>query len=297
MSIEVEKRGLLNEKQFRQLPNSGLESTVSRVKDDGGRDLILKKRKPTGRQNYLFEAYAYRQLKALDALVPEAVRVSPDELLMTAIAGQEMDDQPNLYTSEQFFADIATNLALCNGVTFQGFGPTILKGDLFTGEYNSWSDFLDTTERLFESPEFTESGLGENSLAKLHSAWNAQKPNMQLEQGRLVHGDFAMSSIFVDNGKLTGIIDFGDAFIGDPLMDIAYFRFKEITKPYGEDIYRRLLRHYAKVRDLTVNDKLEQKIIFYMVYWGLKRLEHCPDEELRGKFADKLEVVANKLQR
>jgi hypothetical protein len=66
----------------------------------------LKKRKPAGKQNYLFEAYAYRQLTALGALVPEVVRASPEELLMTQLAGREMDDQDELYTDEQLFANI-----------------------------------------------------------------------------------------------------------------------------------------------------------------------------------------------
>jgi aminoglycoside phosphotransferase (APT) family kinase protein len=116
---------------------------------------------------------------------------------------------------------------------------------------------------------------------------------MTLDQGALVHGDFAMSSLLVDGQSFTGVIDFGDAFIGDPLMDIAYFRFKEITKSYGHDIYRRLLRHYTDARKIILDDELEQKIVFYMIYWGLKRLEHCPDQELRKKFAAKLRMVCD----
>lgn len=274
------------------LIDSGLESDVYRVKDDSGRDLILKKRKLTGRQDYLFEAYAYRQLAALGALVPEVIRVDADELLMTRLSGREMDDQSELYSDERLFADIARNLALCSDVKFKGFGFAAQTGGLFTGEHSTWLDFLNTSEQSFENPNIADSGLGESFIARLHDTWNIQKPNMDLEQGTLVHGDFAMSSLFVEGRRLTGIIDFGDAFIGDPLMDIAYFRLKEITKPYGEDTYRRLLRHYADVRNITINNELEQKIIFYMIYWGLKRLEHCPDQELKRKFASKLKLVA-----
>jgi aminoglycoside phosphotransferase (APT) family kinase protein len=283
---------LANDLANAQLIDSGLESDVYYINSHDGRELILKKSKLSGRQNYLFEACAYRSLRSLGARVPEVVRVNSEELLMTRLSGGVMDDQAELYDNDQLFADIAYNLALCNSVTFEGFGGAVQSGDSFVGEYPTWAAFLDTTEQLFEDPEIVGE-LGEAYIAKLRSTWKSQKPKMTLYQGALVHGDFAMSSLFVDGQSLTGVIDFGDAFIGDPLMDIAYFRFKEITKSYGYDIYRRLLRHYADARKLTLDSELEQKIVFYMIYWGLKRLEHCPDRELRKKFAAKLKIVGD----
>ncbi len=271
-----------------KLIDSGLESDVYSVEDHEGRELILKKAKPTGRQNYLFEAHAYRRLKSLGALVPDVIQASSDDLLITKLPGYIMDDHAELYDNDQLFEDIARNLALCRNVTFRGYGSAVRNGDLFVGEYSTWPEFLDSAEQLFESPKII-SELHKNEIAKLSSMWRAQKPRVKLEQGALVHGDFAMSSLFVDGQTLTGIIDFGDAFIGDPLMDIAYFRLKEISKTYGQDVYRRLLRHYTN----TPTDDSEQKIMFYMIYWGLKRLEHCPDPELKKKFATKLKMVCD----
>lgn len=279
----------------KNLIETGLESNVYSVKDHYGQSLILKKHKSTCRQNYLFEVYAYERLGELGALVPTVVRASSEEILMTRLSGNEMDDQLELYGDEQLFIEIAQNLALSSKLKFQGFGLAVQKGDSFVGKNSTWAEFLSTAEQLFKSPHILESGLDKNWVTKLKKIWKAQKPNMALEQGVLVHGDFAMSSIFVNDRSLSGIIDFGDAFIGDPLMDIAYFRFKEITKNYGQDIYQRLLRHYANTRKITVNNELEQKIIFYMIYWGLKRLEHCPDEFMKEKFTDKLRVVASLL--
>jgi aminoglycoside phosphotransferase (APT) family kinase protein len=36
-----------------------------------------------------------------------------------------------------------------------------------------------------------------------------------------VHGDFAASNILVQNGKLSGIIDFGGMGVGDPACDLV----------------------------------------------------------------------------
>lgn len=273
-----------------RLIDSGLESDVYYVKDQNGCELILKKAKATGRQNYLFEAYACRTLKSFGALIPDVVRVNNNELLMTKLPGSTMDDQSELYENDQLFDDIAQNLALYSRVTFQGFGNAVKKGNSFVGEYSTWLEFLNVAGHLFENHR-VRSKLEEADIAKLHSIWRAQKPKMTLDQGTLVHGDFALSSLFVEGQSFTGIIDFGDAFIGDPIMDIAYFRFKEITKSYGKDIYRRLLRRYTDARNIIVDDEFERKIKFYMIYWGLKRLEHCPDHELQKKFVTKLKMV------
>lgn len=116
-----------------------------------------------------------------------------------------------------------------------------------------------------------------------------------LSQGVLVHGDFAMSALFVNNNQFEGIIDFGDAFVGDPLVDIAYFRFKEITKEYGEQVYANLLQAYIEMGGMKVTPETERRILFYTIYWGLRRLRHCPDSSLRLKFVEKLTKISTLL--
>ena len=123
----------------------------------------------------------------------------------------------------------------------------------------------------------------------MHDFWEAALPGISLKQGSLVHGDFAMSAIFVEGSTYAGLIDFGDALIGDPVMDLAYFRFKEITKPYGPATYDLLCRAYQHATGRSI---AEQRVLFYMIYWGLERLAHCPDAALHTKFGDKFHEVA-----
>ncbi|MFR9674617.1 phosphotransferase [Streptomyces sp. TR02-1] len=40
--------------------------------------------------------------------------------------------------------------------------------------------------------------------------------------GRLVHGDLGPEHMLADGGVLSGVIDFGDAHIGDPAIDLAW---------------------------------------------------------------------------
>src|SRR5262245_35172562 len=44
-----------------------------------------------------------------------------------------------------------------------------------------------------------------------------------VEVGSLCHGDLKAAHLLVDAGQLAGVIDWGDAVVGDPLWDIARF--------------------------------------------------------------------------
>lgn len=44
-----------------------------------------------------------------------------------------------------------------------------------------------------------------------------------VEVGSLCHGDLKLGHAFVDDGRLAGIIDWGDAVVGDPIWDVARF--------------------------------------------------------------------------
>lgn len=276
-----------------ELVESGLESTVHRVKDQQGSSFILKKRKNTGQHNYFFEAYAYRELHRLGAKVPQVLFVDARQILLSLLPGFEMDDKEDLYNDEALFAEIAHNLAICADIHLHGFGDPLPDGAGFRGKYDTWRDFLKSNDILFKSDLMLASGIKKDEIEKLWSFWQKGCDDIQLRQGCLVHGDFAMSAIFANGRQFTGIIDFGDAIIGDPLMDIAYFRFKEITKDYGLDIYRHLLKHYCLENKLSVNEKeVEYRILFYMIYWGVVRINNCPDPAILQKFVDKLKAVA-----
>ena len=74
-------------------------------------------------------------------------------------------------------------------------------------------------------------------------------------------------------------------------MDLAYFRFKEMTKDYGYEIYSLLKNSYVKNLDID-DETLERIIVFYMVYWAVVRV-HADnlDVALIEKFIDKTEAL------
>ena len=68
----------------------------------------------------------------------------------------------------------------------------------------------------------------------------------------------------------TGLIDFGDSFVGDPLIDVAYFKFKEINKEYGDTLFEIFSQYYFLPGEYTKTTQIT--LHMYMIYWGLTRI-------------------------
>lgn len=271
---------------------AGAESIVV-MSENNGKKSVTKSRRPNGKTQYKFEAFAYDSLEFLGASVPHVMTVSDDELVTSAFDGETIDDQVDLYNNETIFHDIARDLALNRKVEFEGFGRAIAYNDanIFRGEYGSWSEYLNKTyDKLRNSILLTN--IQKNVLS---SYWNDNISKIKLDTALLVHGDFALSAVFVKGRKYEGIIDFGDAFIGDPLLDLAYFRFKEITKDYGRGIYNLLLNNYLEFSNLD-RKYIEDAVKFYMIYWAVERV-HVDnlDQSLINKFVEKTEILISEL--
>lgn len=278
--------------------DAGLESNVVLVQLSDGTSAIVKSPKPNRRPNYIFESDAYRKLSALGARVPTVLYADEQSLVMSVLAGGELDNHPELYSDKLLFQDIAGNLALCWQVEYDGFGPIDIDSYRNTkailGKFPTWSAFLNETEQLFD-PLAKSGQLEHQTVDNLSRYWSKYKNSFDIAKGRLIHGDFAMSAVFVESDKYSGLIDFGDAIIGDPLMDLAYFKFKEINKDYGTTTFSNLVKPYIELTKAEEISNFGTRINLYMIYWGLHRVLDCPEPELIPKFAAKLQVVADGL--
>jgi len=69
----------------------------------------------------------------------------------------------------------------------------------------------------------------------------AREPTLQAYRPAVLHGDLSPDHILADAGRggLAGIIDWGDARIGDPAWDLVYIR-----EDYGPDTLRAFLERY-----------------------------------------------------
>ncbi len=139
---------------------------------------------------------------------------------MSAVIMTRIEGRP-IAPEDPAFGEVGTNLRRLHRVTMPGFGWLAEAswhehGD-FSLTHPSWLSFLraicDDTRKLATTvADAAESVIGEHA-----DALGA------LEVGVLCHGDLKASHILVDDGRLAGVIDWGDALVGDPWFDIARF--------------------------------------------------------------------------
>jgi aminoglycoside phosphotransferase (APT) family kinase protein len=83
-----------------------------------------------------------------------------------------------------------------------------------------------------------------------------------VEGGSLCHGDLKAAHILVDAGRLAGVIDWGDAVVGDPLWDIARFAHRA-----DGGAVSLLLEGYDPARAMV--DELAWRVPLYGALWML----------------------------
>ena len=66
----------------------------------------------------------------------------------------------------------------------------------------------------------------------------------------LIHGDLGAEHVFVDAGRITGIIDWGDAAIGDPALDHGHL-LRDLGPIAGGGERARLYAVYTALEDLA----------------------------------------------
>ncbi len=91
----------------------------------------------------------------------------------------------------------------------------------------------------------------------------------------LIHADLACEHIFCnpEQGMLTGVIDWGDATIGDPALD-----FVGLHRRYGRAFIERILKEYQSIVDVA----FWQRVDFYLQYKPFAELlygAYCENEQ------------------
>ena len=81
---------------------------------------------------------------------------------------------------------------------------------------------------------------------------------------RLIHGDLGGDHILIRKGKVTGVIDWGDAEVGDPAAD-----FGGLVISYGEKFARETMRHYHAPSEGLMRRPLD----FYLPALPLRHLD------------------------
>jgi hypothetical protein len=194
------------------------------------------------------EGWACEQARRVDVLAPDILKVelaSPTAYLIErAVPGE-----PTSARYEGVLATVGEQLRRLHGVTGSGYGF------LHDGLKDTWNEVIrQPFERI---GELTAAGVLPVDLAADLSALEpfTQEPS----RPALLHADLHPRHIYAQDGKLTGIIDWGDAAFGDPLFELGRFSCA------GSAPTTALLAGYG----LDRTPELDRILTFYRITWSL----------------------------
>jgi aminoglycoside phosphotransferase (APT) family kinase protein len=156
------------------------------------------------------EAWACTRAAAAGCAAPAILRFGRLNTAMSAIIMSRVKGEP-ITADHPAFSEVGANLRRLHGVTMTGFGW------LAEAPHPSWPNFLqsicdDTRELTTAVADAAESAI------TTHAATLAA-----IDTGVLCHGGLKAAHILIDDGRLAGLIDWGDALAADPWFDIARF--------------------------------------------------------------------------
>ncbi len=140
--------------------------------------------------------------------------------------------------------------------------------------YDSWKAFLldrnesdvSLTHGWREILEASEMGM---------DSYNKSLTNYCPEDRGVVHSDLVNRNVLVAEGKVTAVLDWGSAFFGDPLYEIAWIKFCEPWFPFSKDIHlvQRLIDDF-KTDPNSNTTNIEQRLLCYQLHIGANEIAH-----------------------
>lgn len=148
----------------------------------------------------------------------------------------------------------ATDVSAISGVGWFGSNPV--------ATHRSWTTFVNDIEMPPHLPEVPVWVNQVNALARALP-----------EVRQLVHGDFGSNNVLVHQGRVSGIIDWSEALVGDGLYDVANILF---WRPWLECMEQQA-RHIEKTRPDWLADR--QRLLCYQLRIGLQQLDEAARED------------------
>lgn len=150
-------------------------------------------------------------------------------------------------------------------IKIQGFGELILEEGKLKGKSTSWRAHLESLNTLERYKYLIEHNLVTNEEYSFMLRNYEDLLNIKLNDASYVHNDFVAGHLFTDEKEITGVIDLGAAFAGDPKYDMArsYLNMSVDEQKYFAEGYG--VRH---------DDEIIQKYLLYiagrMIHWRHK---------------------------
>src|SRR3989344_3596595 len=226
----------------------GTNNRVYSVRTADGRELIVRINNRSGRDKYSAEEWAMDQARRQGIPVPAVVKVESAGSVIKGMCISVIEKAPGEIVRRNITRDSLRQagraLRKIHAVPVPaGYG--FLDGN-GRGMSPDWESFITGTMQRDHAQSFVDAGfIDAADIAAALEYVNTNRRLLGSAPQQLLHGDFSLSNMVSQNGRLTGIFDFENAKAGDPLLDLAYFSIFDRPNT-GTDGFRELLRGYGR---------------------------------------------------
>ncbi|MDB5184123.1 MAG: aminoglycoside phosphotransferase family protein [Candidatus Saccharibacteria bacterium] len=140
------------------------------------------------------------------------------------------------------------------------------------GKHQSWRDTLIVLRDLGVNPELKSKSLFEPKVMEQIMAASSQLLPYCPEERRPIHGDPG-HNILIDNGQVTGVIDWTQSMYGDPLFDVA-----KLDLHFPESNFKAVFKRRYESKG-TIPQNFDERILCYQLLVGISDLVHFVKNE------------------
>lgn len=310
--VAQERLGLRNV-SISPLLGAGTFRLLYQVEHSSGQPLIVRvNRLPEFNRawDFLIEARIYPVLHKHGLSAPNIIDVAvacntidSDYQVMTKVAGKNLksfEDTQTQYMSPVLLRAVGKYLAHVHSIVGTGYGPLSIAqldgSKNFQGVHASWTDYI--MARLDEHVAVCQ---------KIHAITSAQAAQI-LEifdnyqhlfcdaLQSLLHGDVGNQNFLSDDGeRITALVDWEDALVGDPVFEIAYW-----GTFFRDAMLAAFLEGYTTVRSLP--EDFETRYWIYYLRSALSKTVHrfrfgYTDHPDRPPASLRIQKALNKIRR
>ncbi len=205
---------------FEAIPG-GEESQVFRFDSDGQRFIL---RINSSIRGFEKDAFAHTRFASPELTIPKVTQMGDFEdhfyCVSERLPGRTLQDlhldelPPLLLPTAHVWQAIAESDL--NGMS--GFGPFDGRG---AATCRTWRDFL---FEILDTATYDWTGVRMHTKVGQLEGWLERFEMLAAacpEQRALVHGDFGSNNVLTDGRQITGVVDWSEAMMGDPLYDVA----------------------------------------------------------------------------
>ena len=189
----------------------------------GGQDFVLRINRE--REGFAKDELAARLFGSAALPIPEVLMIDALDdgsalCISRLVPGETLQimDKALLDVTLGAVGDVLDAMASVDTSSISGYGRFDGHG---TGEAAQWLDFI---TGIADPKAYAWSSLGLEGVA----GWVGQVivlAGRLPEHRQLVHGDFGSSNVLADGDRITGVIDWSEAMVGDGLYDVANILF------------------------------------------------------------------------